>query len=85
MSDDDSAVTCACGAGLFTVEAHAEHVAQELLEHSGQITAVQDAVVAAINTLGVTLIGSDFELITSSPIPDVEVARILTATKDRGA
>lgn len=83
LRDDASAVTCACGAGLFTVEAHAEHVAQELLERD-QITAVQNAVITAINTLGVTLIGSDFERITSSPIPDAEVAKILADTAIKG-
>jgi hypothetical protein len=41
------------------------------------VEAVQAAVVATINTLGVTLVGSDFTLITSSPIPDDEVAQIL--------
>lgn len=41
------------------------------------IEAVQDAVIDAINTLGVTLVGSGFEQITVSPIPDGEVAQIL--------
>ncbi|PJE24756.1 MAG: hypothetical protein CK431_04485 [Mycobacterium sp.] len=31
LRDDDCAVTCACGAGLFTVRAHARHVADALL------------------------------------------------------
>ena len=43
------------------------------------IEAVQAAVVAAINTLGITLLGSEFKPITSSPIPDDEVAQILRA------
>ena len=41
------------------------------------IEAVQDAVIDAINTLGVTLVGPSFEQITVSPIPDNEVAQIL--------
>ena len=41
------------------------------------IEAVQDAVIDAINTLGVTLVGPSFEQITVSPIPDGEVAQIL--------
>lgn len=41
------------------------------------IDEVQAAVVTAINTLGATLLGSDFTPITSSPIPDYEVAQIL--------
>lgn len=48
-----------------------------------QIEAVQAAVVSTINTLGGVLIGSDFTPITTSPIPDDEVAQILAATKKR--
>lgn len=40
------------------------------------IEAIQAAVVTTINTLGVTLLGPKFTPITSSPIPDDEVARI---------
>jgi hypothetical protein len=38
--------------------------------------AVQAAVVTTINTIGATLLGPKFTPITSSPIPDDEVARI---------
>ena len=41
------------------------------------IAEVQAAIVATINTLGVTLLGLDFTPITSSPITDDEVAQIL--------
>lgn len=41
------------------------------------VNAVQSAVVMAVNTLGVTLVGSKFTPITASPIPDDEVAQIL--------
>lgn len=41
------------------------------------VAAVQDAVVNAINALGVILVGPDFELFTSSPIPDEEVAEMV--------
>lgn len=41
------------------------------------IEAVQASVVAAINTLGIALLGADFTQITESPIPDDEIARIL--------
>lgn len=43
-----------------------------------EVEEVQAAVVATINTLGETLIGPRFVPITSSPIPNEEVAKILT-------
>lgn len=48
-----------------------------------RIEAVQTAVVSAINTLGEILVGPEFTPITSSPIPDDEVARILAWTVDQ--
>lgn len=45
-----------------------------------EIEAVQVAVVTAINAIGIALLGSDFAPITSSPIPDEEVARILMSS-----
>ena len=44
---------------------------------SDLIKAIQVAVVEAINTLGVNLLGSNFKPIASSPIPDDEVAKII--------
>ena len=46
-------------------------------EEMTQVEIVQAAVVESINTLGATLIGSSFTPVTSSPIPDDEVAQIL--------
>ena len=51
---------------------------------SQQVAAVQAAVVATINTLGVTLVDSGFELITASPIPDDEIAAILARVVEGG-
>lgn len=56
----------------------------ERLQH--QITAldtevVQAAVVAAVNTLGSVLLGAQFTQITTSPIPDDEVAVIIARTQ----
>lgn len=42
------------------------------------VSTVQAAVVATINTVGEALLGLGFTPITSSPIPDEEVTKILT-------
>lgn len=39
---------------------------------------VQAAVISTINTVGSALVGEDFTPITSSPIPDDEIARMLS-------
>ena len=44
------------------------------------VSTVQAAVVTTINTIGVTLLGPEFTPITTSPIPDDEVAQILERT-----
>jgi hypothetical protein len=43
---------------------------------------IQAAVVATINAVGTTLIGTEFTPITSSPIPNDEIARIIARVEE---
>lgn len=47
------------------------------------VAAVQDAVVASVNALGAALMGSSYKPIESSPIPDGEVADMLSDVRER--
>lgn len=71
-----------CGASI-SGRVWAAHVADEIqaeLVKADYVADVQAAIVNAMNAVGVTLLGSTFELIESSPIPDDEIVALLAAT-----
>ena len=49
------------------------------------VAAVQAALVTAMNALGAVLVGSGFETVESSPIPDEEMAAIILSAMDAAA
>jgi hypothetical protein len=64
----------------LTVPDLADKMAEHYQVHHARIDLAQAAVVTSINTLGAALVGSGYAPITTSPIPDDEMAHVISAT-----
>lgn len=60
------------------------HVAEQIaaaLTEAAFVANVQAAIVNAMNAVGAALIGSSWELVEASPVPDDEVASLVSAAR----